>query len=91
MAEDTRKLLKIFGVKVTDFEEKSREIVGKAQEAVKRGDVDNLLPLFEDLIALAMDLNKWWLEVTQRVFEVRNESYTQMIKVLGEVKKRQGG
>lgn len=87
MAEDTRKLLKIFGVKVTDFEEKSREIVGKAQEAAKKRDADNLLPLFEDLIALAMDLNKWWLEVTQRVFEERHNAYREMIRILGEVKK----
>ncbi|MFN3477069.1 MAG: hypothetical protein ACK4Z6_05890 [Candidatus Methylomirabilales bacterium] len=87
MAEDTRKLLKIFGVKVTDFEEKSREIVGKAQEAAKERGVDALLPLFEDLIILAMDLNKWWLEVTQRILEVRHNAYSEMIRILGEIKK----
>jgi len=84
--EETRRALKIFGVKVTDFEDKSQEIVEKAAEAARRGDRESLLPLLEDVIGLASDLNRWWLEITQRVFEQRHRTYAELLRIIGEVK-----
>lgn len=66
MAEDaTRKLLKVFGVAVTDFEDASvrlRQRAGSAPPA-------DLLALAGDTIAASAEVNRRWLEVSRCIFE----------------------
>ncbi len=64
MAGDaTHRLLKEFGMAVTDFEDagtRMREQMQAAQE---------LLPLASDALAASADVNRRWLEVTRFLFE----------------------
>ena len=66
MAEDsTRKLLRVFGVAVTDFEDASVRIRERAKAAAPQ----DLLPLAGEALAAAAEVNRCWLGVTRFIFE----------------------
>lgn len=66
MAEDpTRKLLKVFGIAVTDFEDASKRL----RERAGTVSVDDLLALAGEIIAASAEMNRSWLEVTRFLFE----------------------
>jgi len=66
MADDaTRKLLKVFGVAVTDFEDASRRL----QEQAKDGATQDVLGLAGETIAASAEVNRRWLEVSRLIFE----------------------
>lgn len=66
MADDlTRKLLKVFGVAVTDFEDASRRL----QDQAKGGAEPDLLDLARETIAASAEVNRRWLEVSRFIFE----------------------
>jgi len=66
MAEDfTRKMLRVFGVAVTDFEDASRRLREHAQAAPPH----DLLALAGDTIAASAEVNRRWLEVTRSLFD----------------------
>ena len=66
MAEDaTRKLLKVFGVAVTDFEDASVRLRQRAQSAPPA----DLLALAGETIAASAEVNRRWLEVSRCIFE----------------------
>ena len=46
--EDTRKLLRTFGVTVTNFQEHSTQLLEQAQQLRLQGNVDGMLPLLKD-------------------------------------------
>jgi hypothetical protein len=66
MADDlTRKMLKVFGVAVTDFEDASRRI----QEQAKVGGEEDLLRLAGEALAASAEVSRRWLEVCRYLFE----------------------
>lgn len=66
MAEDsTRKLLKVFGVAVTDFEDAGTRL----REQAKAAAAHDLPALAGDAIAASAEVNRRWLEVTRSIFE----------------------
>ena len=66
MADDlTRKLLKVFGVAVTDFEDASRRL----QDQAKGGAEPDLLGLARETVAASAEVNRRWLEVSRFIFE----------------------
>lgn len=66
MAEDfTRKMLKVFGVAVTDFEDASRRL----QQQAKAAPPHDLLALAGETIAASAEVNRRWLEVSRTLFE----------------------
>ena len=66
MAEDsTRKLLRVFGVAMTEFEDASVQLRERAKTAAPQ----DLLALAGDTLAAAAEVHRRWLEVTRSIFE----------------------
>ena len=74
-ADPTRKLLKVFGVKVTDYEAKTDALL---QRAAAADDAERALVL-DEALELTADLTRWLREITTHVLE-RQE------KVLGQLR-----
>ena len=71
MNDETRKLLKIFGVAVTDFEAEAEKLAATAAQLSPDGDKDQVTKLMKDAAELSRELNSRWLEITQRVFALQ--------------------
>lgn len=65
-ADPTRKLLKVFGVKVTDYEAKTDELMAQAREITS--DVARA-ELLREAVELTADLTHWLREVQTHVLE----------------------
>lgn len=65
-ADPTRKLLKVFGVKVTDYEAKTDELL--AQAATITSDVARA-ELLREAVELTADLTQWLRQVQTHVLE----------------------
>ena len=71
--DDTRQLLKIFGVAVTDFEAESKklqEVVSRFSSRTGKEEIANHL---KDVTELCRELNTRWFDVTQRIVTLQNE------------------
>ena len=92
MAEDsTRKLLKVFGVAVTDFEDRCQEIVRQARDAGSRGgDPASIVPLLEGLVRSTSEVMRRLLEVTQLVVEQQNRTSSEVMGILEDAQRRRG-
>lgn len=87
--DSTRKLLKIFGVTVTDFEDESRRLIGEAEklkETRGRENIKQLAGLVESALELTSDLSKKWLEITRLVFEKQASLYQRLIETVKALK-----
>jgi hypothetical protein len=75
--DPTRRLLRVFGVKVTDYEEKTAAILERA--AAAPSDAAELLRLMMEAIDLTADMNARLREMTAHVLETE-------ARVLSELK-----
>ncbi len=92
MAEElTRKLLKVFGVAVTDFEDRCLQLSQQARDETSRGsDPNAFLPLLEGLLRSTLEVTRRWMEVTQLIVEQQHRACTEVLGLLDEAKKRRG-
>ena len=72
MNDETRKLLKIFGVAVTDFEAEAEKLAATAAQLDPDSGRDQVAKLMKDAAELCRELNTRWLEVTQHVFALQD-------------------
>ena len=72
MADETRKLLKIFGVAVTDFEAEAEKLQAAAAQLSADSGRDPIVKLLQDVTALCRELNSRWIETTQHIFALQN-------------------
>src|SRR5438045_1125006 len=72
MNDETRKLLKIFGVAVTDFEAEAEKLAATAAQLSADSSRDQVATLMKDAAELGRELNTRWLEVTQHIFALQN-------------------
>ena len=72
MNDETRKLLKIFGVAVTDFEAEAEKLAATAAQFSPNNSQDEIAKLMKDAAELCRELNTRWLEITQRVFALQD-------------------
>ena len=72
MADETRRLLKIFGVAVTDFEGEAEKLAAAAAQLSADSGKDQIAKLLKDATELCRELNTRWLETTQHVFAIQN-------------------
>ena len=72
MNDETRRLLKIFGVAVTDFEAEAEKLVAAAAQLSSGSGQDQIARLMKDATDLCRELNTRWLEITQRVFALQD-------------------
>jgi len=78
MNDDTRKLLKVFGVAVTDAEAEAERLAGTAAQLSASSGKDEIAGLLKDASDLCQELNTRWLEITQRVFAIQNRLQQQL-------------
>jgi hypothetical protein len=89
MDDETRKLLKLFGVAVTDAEAEAEKLAAKAAQLSANSSKNELHALLKDASDLCRELNTRWLEITQRVFAIQNRLQTQLSEAAGKVSGRQ--
>ncbi len=71
--DETRQLLKTFGIAVTDFEAESEKLKSVAEQFTAGTDKAEVAGHLKNVADLCRELNTRWLQVTQRVFEAQNE------------------
>jgi hypothetical protein len=72
VADETRKLLKIFGVAVTDFEAEAEKLEATASQLTAASGKDQVSKLLKNATELCRELNTRWLETTQHIFAIQN-------------------
>jgi hypothetical protein len=78
MNDDTRKLLKVFGVAVTDAEAEAERLAGTAAQLSASAGKEEVAKLLKDASDLCRELNTRWLEITQRVFAIQSRLQQQL-------------
>ena len=73
MADETRRLLKVFGVSVTDFEAEAEKLEASAAQLSADSGKEEVARLLKDATELCRELNSRWLETTQHIFVVQNQ------------------
>lgn len=79
--DDTRKLLKAFGIAVTDFERESEEILDRVRSLEKEAGGD-LVAELRDLLELIADSGAKWQRVTEHVFETQRRVLADVLLAL---------
>jgi hypothetical protein len=85
MNDDTRKLLKIFGVAVTDAEAEVERLVARAGQLSTDSTREEVAALLKDGADLCRELNTRWLEITERVFEIQSRLQAQLAEAAAKV------
>ena len=78
MNDDTRKLLKVFGVAVTDAEAEAERLAVTAARLSASASKEEVAKLLKDAGELCQELNSRWLEITQRVFAIQSRLQQQL-------------
>ena len=78
MNDDTRKLLKVFGVAVTDAEAEAERLAGTAARLPASAGQQEIAKLLKDASDLCQELNTRWLEITERVFAIQTRLETHL-------------
>jgi hypothetical protein len=86
--EETRKLLRTFGVTVTNFEERSAQFLEQARQLRQAGDSDGVLFLLKDFASELLDLQGRWLEITNHVLTRQRQVLTDITTLIGEWQQR---
>jgi len=82
--EDTRKLLRTFGVTVTNFEERSAQFLEQAKQLRQTGDSDGVLFLLKDFAGELLDLQGRWLEITNHILTRQRQVLTDLTTLVTE-------
>jgi 3-oxoacyl-[acyl-carrier-protein] synthase III len=78
MNDDTRKLLKIFGVAVTDSEAEAEKLIAAAAQLSGNSGKEEIVSLLKNASDLSRELNSRWQEITQRVFAIQDRLMSQL-------------
>ena len=84
MNDDTRKLLKVFGVAGTDAEAEAERLAATAAQLSASAAKEEVAKLLKDASDLCRELNTRWLEITQRVFAIQNRLQNHLSEVAGK-------
>ena len=84
MNDDTRKLLKVFGVAVTDAEAEAERLAGTVAQLSPSASKEEVAKLLKDASARCRELNTRWLEITERVYAIQNRLQTQLSEAAGK-------
>ena len=71
--DETRQLLKVFGVAVTDFEAEAEKLAEVAARFSSSTGKDEIAKHLKNVTELCRELNTRWFDVTQRIFTAQNE------------------
>jgi hypothetical protein len=87
MNDETRKLLKIFGVATTDAEAEAEKLIAKASQLSTNSSKEEIAALLKDGADLCRELNTRWLEITERVFAIQSRLQTQLAEAAAELQR----
>jgi hypothetical protein len=88
--EDTRKLLRTFGVTVTNFEERTAQLLEQAKQLRQEGNSDAMLPLLKDFAGELLDLQGRWLEITNHIITEQRQVLTDIATLVSEWGRKSG-
>ena len=71
--DETRQLLKVFGVAATDFEAEAQKLAEVAARFSSATGKDEIAKHLKNVTELCRELNTRWFDVTQRIFTVQKE------------------
>jgi hypothetical protein len=85
--EGTRRLLKLFGMAVTDLEEETRRALEHIQALGPRpDDPAAALEIVERWLRLSRDVTERWLELTRLIAENQTRVQAELLRMIGEVR-----
>jgi hypothetical protein len=85
MNDETRKLLKIFGVATTDAEAEAEKLIARASQLSSKSGKEEVAALLKDAADLCRELNTRWLEITERVFAIQSRLQTQLAEAAAKL------
>ena len=85
MNDDTRKLLKIFGVAVTDAEAEAERLLARSEHLSTDSTREEVAAMLKDGADLCRELNTRWLEITERVFEIQSRLQAHLAEAAAKV------
>jgi hypothetical protein len=88
--EDTRKLLRTFGVTVTNFEERTAQLLEQAKQLRQAEDADGMLTLLKDFAGELLDLQGRWLEISNHVLSQQRQVLTEIATLVSDWGQRSG-
>lgn len=80
--DEARKTLKVFGLQVTQFIDRRRELKSLAVNAIEGQDRTTVAAVLAALVSETSELHRRWLEVTNLVLEEEREAYSEMARLL---------
>ncbi len=80
--DEARKTLKVFGLQVTQFIDRRRELKNMAVNAIEGQDRTTVAAVLAALVTETSELHRRWLEVTNLVLEEEREAYSEMARLL---------
>jgi hypothetical protein len=80
--DEARKTLKVFGLQVTQFIGRRRELKNIAVNAIEGQDRTTVAAVLASLVTETSELHRRWLEVTNLVLEEEREAYSEMARLL---------
>jgi len=86
--EDTRKLLRVFGVTVTNFEDRSAQFLERAMQLRQAGDAQGIAALLKDAADALMDLQARWMEITDLITQRQRQLLTELAALANEWQKQ---
>ena len=86
MADETRKLLKLFGVAVTDFEAEAEKLAAAAAQLSANSRKEEVAQLLQNAAELCRELNHRWLETTQHVMAAQERLLATCAEAAARVK-----
>jgi hypothetical protein len=89
MEDDTRQLLKIFGVAVTDAEAEAGKLAGLAAQLSANSTREEIVNLLKDANELNRELNTRWLSITERVFAIQCRLQTQLVEAAAKLQDKE--
>jgi hypothetical protein len=88
--EDSRKLLRAFGVTVTNFEERTAQLLDQARQLRQAGNTDGVLVLLKDFAGELLDLQGRWLEITNHILAQQRQVLTEIATMVSEWGEKSG-
>lgn len=77
-----RKVLKEFGIQVTQFMGRRRELREQAASAIAGEDRASVAGVLAALVSETSEMHRRWLEVTNLVLEEERQAYSEMARLL---------
>ncbi len=79
---EARKTLKVFGLQVTQFMDRRRELKNMAVNAIEGQDRTTVAAVLAALVTETSELHRRWLEITNLVLEEERDAYSEMARLL---------